>query len=113
MVILFLFSTLFRSHFDPCLLGTVWRRLLLSLPFLAALLLWAGMTYQLLGFLHYAVYNVLTTSDLYAHLPFGWLSTALIAMVVLYGLAIIGFVSLVHYVARHGVIPVARHRARA
>lgn len=102
-----------RRHFDPGLLGTVWRRLLLSLPFLAALLLWAGMTYQLLGVLPYAVYNVLTTSDLYAHLPFGWLSTALIAMVVLYGLAIIGFVSLVHYVARHGVIPVARHRGRA
>lgn len=102
-----------RRYFDPNMLSERWRRFLLLLPFAAALLLWCGLAYQLLGELPYAVHESMTTSELYASVRFSWLVGSLGISAVVYLLSIAGFISLLRYVGRHGVIPVARHRGRA
>jgi len=102
-----------RRHFDPNMLSVWWRHASLLLPPLVALMFFCGLGYQLLGVLPYAVFEGLTTSELYAHLPFSWLAAGTLATGVLYTICVLGFVSLARYVARHGVIPVARHRGRA
>lgn len=102
-----------RRYFDPNLLSERWRHLLFVLPFSAALLLWFGLAYQLLGELPYAVFEGLTTTELYGDVRTSWLVGSLLISAVVYLMSIIGFVSLVRYVGRHGVIPVARHRGRA
>jgi len=102
-----------RRHFDPGALSIRWRRFSVFMPFFAALLLFFGLSYQLLGVLPYAVFNVVTTNDIYAHLPLGWLTVGSLVAALIYLLSTVGFLSLTRYVARHGVIPVARHRGRA
>ncbi|HLR30637.1 MAG TPA: cytochrome ubiquinol oxidase subunit I [Paenalcaligenes sp.] len=102
-----------RRYFDPNMLSERWRHVLLVLPFLAAALMWFGLAYQLFGELPYVVYEGLTTSELYSQLRFSWLVASILISFVIYLLSTIGFVSLVRYAGRYGVIPVARHRGRA
>ncbi|HLR82230.1 MAG TPA: cytochrome ubiquinol oxidase subunit I [Paenalcaligenes sp.] len=102
-----------RRYFDPNMLSERWRHVLLILPFLAAAMIWFGLAYQLFGELPYVVFESLTTSELYSQLRFSWLVTSILISVVVYLLGTIGFVSLVRYAGRYGVIPVARHRGRA
>ncbi|HLS16647.1 MAG TPA: cytochrome ubiquinol oxidase subunit I [Paenalcaligenes sp.] len=102
-----------RRYFDPNMLSERWRHFLLILPFLAAALVGCGLAYQLFGALPYAVFEGLTTSELYSHLRDSWLMASLVLSCVVYLLGVIGFVSLVRYAGRFGVIPVARHRGRA
>jgi len=101
---------LMRRHFDPDHLSRRWRRWLVSMPCLAVIFLWSALAYQFFGVLPYAIFQVLTTSDLYAHLPLSWLIAGTASTTVVYLLAMGGFILLLRHVAQHGVVPVGRQR---
>lgn len=101
------------KHYDPSALSVVGRRIMVASGLLGPILLVAGLSYQLFGALPFVVNQRITFNEVFAHRTLaqslgGWLAVNL-----MYVLLSLGFIYLVAYTVRYGVVSVARHRGRA
>lgn len=100
-------------HYDPSALSLRARRVLVVTGFLGPLLFMAGVAYHYFGMFPYVVSHTITFAEVWAQRSVAQSLLGLWSYVVLYVLLSLGFISLVRYVARYGVIAVARRRGRA
>lgn len=100
-------------HYDPSALAPWQRRCLVAAGFLGPLLLISGMAYQLFGMMPFVVNQTITLTEVFAQHQAGQSALDLIAYLITYTLITLGFLVLVRYAARYGVVSVARHRGRA
>lgn len=102
-----------RLNYDPGALPVPWRMALRVMGASGGVLMLATLAHVQLGIFPYAVYGTVTLSEVVATIPF----LTLLGTNILYGacylLLLIGFVQLLGYIARYGVIPVGRRRGRA
>lgn len=100
-------------HYDPALLSERWRRGLRAMAAVSGVMVLACVAYIQFGAFPYAVYETVTLSEVM--LPVS--APVLVLTNVMYGgcyvLLLVGFLYLLRYIARYGVIPVARRRGRA
>lgn len=101
------------KHYDPSALSLFSRRCLVLAGFLEPLLLMAGLAYHYFGAFPYIVSHTITFAEVWAPRSVSQSVLGLVSYGVLYLLLAAGFISLVRYVARYGVISVARRRGRA
>lgn len=100
-------------HYDPSALSITGRHLLVVAGFIGPLFLISGIAYQLFGGLPFVVNQTITINEIYAQIPLAQSAISFLAYSVVYVLFSFGFISLVRYVARYGVVAVARRRGRA
>ncbi len=101
------------NHYDPSALSLGQRRRLVVAGFVGPLLLMAGVAYHYFGAFPYVVNQTITFAEVWTPRPVTQSLVGVLAYSVVYVLLLVGFVSLVRYVARYGVISVARRRGRA
>lgn len=102
-----------RVHYDPGLMSRGWRHVLAGMAFSGWILLLAGLAYLLFGAFPYAVTGTITISEIAGDTDFGVLLGTYVAYMVFYGVFLVGFFQLLRYIARYGVVPIARRRGRA
>lgn len=100
-------------HYDPSALAVWHRRCLVAAGFLGPALLISGMAYQLFGMMPFAVNETITLAEVFAQYQTSQSAFGLVMYLVTYALITLGFLVLVRYAARYGVVSVARHRGRA
>lgn len=100
-------------HYDPSALSVRERRVFVFAGFLGPLLLIAGLAYHYFGAFPYVISHSITFAEVSVSHSVSQSVLGLVAYGVVYLLLTIGFISLVRYVARYGVISVARRRGRA
>lgn len=100
-------------HYDPSALSLVGRRVLAASGLLGPCLLLSGMAYQLFGVMPFVVSQTITINEVYAQHSLGQSLTGFFVYLLVYGVFALGFISLVLYTARYGVVSVARRRGRA
>lgn len=102
-----------RRDYDPAGLSVRWRHFLKLMAALGGLMVLACVAYLQFGVFPYAVYETITLSEVMAPLPV----FTLLGASVVYGACqvalLVGFLYLLRYISRYGVIPVARRRGRA
>lgn len=113
LVLLKAWCTGLKRHYDPSALSPRGRHVFVVTGFLAPLLLLSGLAYHYFGALPYVVGQTITFAEIAVTRPLGETIVSVVAYGLVYFLLIIGFVSLVRYVARYGVVSVARRRGRA
>lgn len=89
------------------------RRLLVPAAFGGWLVAVAGFAHVLIGAHPYAVAGTVTLTEVFAGMPGHTLIAGGVALLVVYGFCVAGFLQLVWHALRYGVVPVARHRGRA
>jgi len=102
-----------RHAYDPACLPRWWRHALAVLAFSPWVMLLAGAAHILLGAYPYAVNGTITVSEITGDTPAGLLAAGLAAFLGLYVLFVAGFMRMLGYISRYGVVPVARRRGRA
>src|SRR5690606_35599005 len=102
-----------RVHYDPGLMSRGWRHVLAGMAFSGWILLLAGLAYLLFGAFPYAVTGTTTISEIAGDTDFGVLLGTYVAYMVFYGVFLVGFFQLLRYIARYGVVPIARRSGRA
>lgn len=112
-VLLKAWRTGLKRHYDPSALSPRARHIFVMTGFLGPLILLSGLTYHYFGAFPYVVGQTITFAEIAAVRSHNESVVSLVAYGVVHSLLIIGFVSLVRYVARYGVISVARRRGRA
>lgn len=108
--------TLWRAHkvhYDPGALSRWWRHVLAGMTFSGWALLLAGLVYLMIGSFPYAVTGTITISEITGNTHFDVLLGGYIAYLIFYGVILVGFMQLLRYIARYGVVPIARRRGRA
>lgn len=100
-------------HYDPSALSLRARRAFVFTGFLGPLLLVAGVAYHYFGSFPYVVNHSITFAEVAVQRSISQSVFGLVAYGVVYLLLTLGFISLVRYAARYGVISVARRRGRA
>lgn len=100
-------------HYDPSALSLSSRRILVLAGGLGPVLLISGMAYQLFGSLPFVVNQTVTLNEIYAQHSLEQSIFSFFAYSMVYMMIVGGFIALVRYVARYGVVSVARHRGRA
>jgi cytochrome d ubiquinol oxidase subunit I len=73
----------------------------------------AGSAYLLVGAFPYAVQGTITVSEIMGDIGFNALLGGFAAYTLFYLVFLAGFFQMLRYIARYGVVPVARHRGRA
>ena len=101
------------QHYDAAALSLRWRHYLAFQSCAGWLLLVAGLAFQLFGSLPYVVQGTVTISEVFANHSVNQVIAGIIAYSIVYTFCLAGFFMLVRYVARYGVVPVARRRGRA
>lgn len=105
---------LLRKHsYEPARLAQRWRRLLILCGPSGALLLLLGLAYIQFGALPYAVYGSITISEVFSLPNLTELVITNILYAACYVVLMAGFVFLLRYIVRYGVVPVGRQRGRA
>lgn len=102
-----------RHHYDPAALSGRWRLALRVACAFGGVMVLACVAYVQFGAFPYAVYETVTLSEVMTPVPFSMLLGTSILYSVCYVILLAGFLSLLRYIARYGVIPVARRRGRA
>ncbi|MYN14567.1 cytochrome ubiquinol oxidase subunit I [Pusillimonas sp. TS35] len=102
-----------RGGYDPAALSPGWRKLLMALVFGPWAMALAGIAYTLVGAYPFAVAGTITIAEIAGSASHRVVAGGLFAYAVLYMLFIAGFLRMLWHTARHGVVPVARHRGRA
>lgn len=100
-------------HYDPSALSLTKRKTMALSGFLGPVLLLCGMAYQLFGVMPFVVNQTITINEVFAQHSLEKSVLSLFAYTVVYALFVFGFVALVRYTARYGVVSVARRRGRA
>ena len=103
----------FSRHYDPSALSLRERRSYVWMGFLGAIFLIAGLAYHYFGLFPYMVNQSITFAEISAQRSLSQSIFSVVAYGAVYVFLTIGFISLVRYVARYGVISVARRRGRA
>ncbi|HLU14219.1 MAG TPA: cytochrome ubiquinol oxidase subunit I [Burkholderiaceae bacterium] len=114
LVALWLAFRMRRKAYDPSLLPARWHTMLKVMLLAGILMVLATMASLQFGLFPYVVHETITLSEVVVSVVSPWmlLATNLLFWAVYAGL-LAGFVYLVRYVARYGVIPVTRRRRRA
>lgn len=102
-----------KVHYDPGAMSRGWRHVLAGMTFSGWVLLLAGMAYVLFGSFPYAVTGTITISEIVGTIDFDILLSTYVAYMGFYSVFLVGFFQLLRYIARYGVVPIARRRGRA
>lgn len=103
-----------RPHrYDPAGLSDRWRYALNVMAGLGGIMVLACVAYVQFGAMPYAVYETITLSEVMTPIPVSSLLVTTVMYSGCYVLLLAGFLYLLRYIARYGVIPVARRRGRA
>lgn len=98
---------------EPLALPQGWRKLLSFCQYAGWVLLGVLLMHVWYGQLPWAVYGTITLSEVAAEHSSDALFAGLLAQVVISVLLMAGFIQLLNYSVRYGVVPVARRRGRA
>ena len=112
-VLLKAWRTGLKRHYDPSALSPRGRHTFVAAGFVTPLILLSGLAYHYFGAFPYMVGQAITFAEIAATRSLSESMVSVVAYGLVYFLLIIGFISLVRYVARYGVISVARRRGRA
>lgn len=102
-----------RYRYDPAVLSGRWHGSLKLMATLGGFMVLASLAYVQFGVFPYAVYETITLSEAMTPIPIWTLLMTNMVYGVCYVALLIGFLYLLRYVSRYGVIPVARRRGRA
>lgn len=102
-----------RVRGDPATVPAWLRRVLVCAAFGGWLVAVAGFAHVLIGAYPYAVAGTVTLTEVFGGMPGPTLIAGGVALLVVYGFCVAGFLKLVWHALRYGVVPVARHRGRA
>lgn len=102
-----------RHQYDPALLTEGWRRTLRVMGALGGVTVLACVAYIQFGVFPYAVYETITLSEVMSSLSVPSMVFSNLLYGSCYVMLLVGFLYLLRYIARYGVIPVARRRGRA
>lgn len=102
-----------RHRYDPGVLSARWRGALKVTGAFGAVLVLATMAYVQFGSFPYVVYGTVTLSEVVGPIPFLALLSTNALYSACYLVLLIGFLQLLRYISRYGVIPVGRRRGRA
>ncbi|MGB3287941.1 MAG: cytochrome ubiquinol oxidase subunit I [Burkholderiaceae bacterium] len=102
-----------RKHYDPGAFSVAWRRVLVAMTFSGWIMLLAGLAHLLLGALPYAVSGTVTVTEIAVDAAPDVVLGGYVAYMVFYLFFLAGFFQMLRYIARYGVVPVARRRGRA
>lgn len=102
-----------RQHYDPGALSARWRTALKVMGASGGVLVLTTMAYVQIGSFPYAVYGTVTVSEVMAAIPYFTLLGTNALYSACYVALFVGFLQLLRYISRYGVIPVGRRRGRA
>lgn len=102
-----------RHRYDLAAFSGKWSMLLKVAAASGGVLVWATMGYVHFGAFPYAVYETITLSEVVTPVSFPILLGTSIVYALCYGFLLTGFLYLLRYISRYGVIPVSRRRRRA
>src|SRR5690606_655242 len=103
-----------RAHAgDPGALSPRLRKLLVVTGFGGWLVTVSGFAHIVIGAYPYAVAGTVTLSEVLTEASLGALTAGGVALLLVYGFCMAGFLQLVWHAVRYGVVPVARRRGRA
>ena len=113
LTVIVLVLRLNRRRYDPAVLSTAWHHTFRFMAALGGVMMLASMAYVQFGAFPYVVYETITLSEIMAPISIFTLLGTSIVYGVCYVTLLVGFLYLLRYIARYGVIPVARRRGRA
>lgn len=103
-----------RAHAgDPGALSPRLRKLLVVTGFGGWLVTVSGFAHIVIGAYPYAVAGTVTLSEVLTEASLGALTAGGVALLLVYGFCMAGFLQLLWHAVRYGVVPVARRRGRA
>jgi len=102
-----------RQQYDPGVLSARWHSVLKAMGASGAVLVLATMAYVQSGSFPYVVYGTVTLSEVVASVSFFTLLGTNALYSACYLVLSVGFLQLLRYISRYGVIPVGRRRGRA